>query len=802
MSRPASWFRWLALFLTFGGLGAVETVSDAIGAGLRQHAIWTSEAVPAKGAVHGAFRSEFTLDQVPKKAPLHLFAASRYCLWVNGTYVLRGPARFELQAAEYDTVDVAPYLRPGRNVLAILVHRDLPTGRIRHVAPGLAVDLDLGTTHRFSDATWQARPETTFGSTGGQWSSIRDRRDATAMADWTPADFPSRDWPAAVPVARTAAGSWPELVARRSALQSETDITFRAAVDGKDVTLPLTVTTKTPVTITTERFIQAYPVIDFTAEAGTEVVINYHLLTGTPGKLRSNGTDSWRCRAGRQTWMVDDTNALSSLVLSTKGGSIQIHQVRLVEVLYPFKIAGSFTSPDPYLNHLWTMMARGAQILSEDAYVDCAERERVEWMECSPPMAQTTRVAMVTPSANGDIPSDPALLKAVLWRTAQTQRDDGMVKAHTCSERWDKHAIMVDRSCDWIQLTREYLDHTGDLSLVREIWPTITRQLDAFLAKRTPRGLIKLEEWADWGNHYKYRVFEGTVLNSFMYAALRDGAALGIAVGDATTAARFTTAADALRQTMLAELWDAKAKTMGAGLGDPEQVTKERRVGTYGGSSPATGLFAATRHSAVYALRWNVIDDARREQLYQWVWAGRDETMRAENAAMLFYHLFEVLYAHDDPAADAWILSALRIKWKPQVESPMQTPGESLGANGVIHCYSMYPTYILSSYVLGVRLTEPVGNRRLLIDPRLGDLPEAAGTVVTEFGLVPVSWQRRTTGLTFQVTVPAGVTATVRLPTTATTGIMVNGKPVTPTAVTNGRPVLTLTAGTYQGTAP
>jgi hypothetical protein len=85
MSSPASWFRWLALLLTVGCLGAVETVSDAIGAGLRQHAIWTAEAVPAKGAVHGAFRREFTVDQVPKTAPLHLFAATRYRLWVNGT---------------------------------------------------------------------------------------------------------------------------------------------------------------------------------------------------------------------------------------------------------------------------------------------------------------------------------------------------------------------------------------------------------------------------------------------------------------------------------------------------------------------------------------------------------------------------------------------------------------------------------------------------------------------------------------------------------------------------------------------
>ena len=783
-------------------LGAVETASDDLGARLRTQVIWTNEAIPEKNAVHGAFRREFTLAAVPARAPLHLFAATRYVLWINGTYVLRGPARFELQAAEYDTVDVAPLLHPGRNVIAVLVHRDLPTGRIRHVLPGLAMDLDLGNgVHLASDASWKATPERSFAKTGDQWSSLRDQRDATAMADWTGLDAADADWPAAVAVPRTTDAAWPRLVARRSALQRETEVPITALeLAGKSASLPVTIAPDQSLAVTTARIVQAYPVLEFEAEAGTELTVEYRLLTYSPGQLSSNGKDTWRCRGGRQTWLVTDTNALSALTLSAKGGSVTLHRLRLVEVLYPFDIAGSFTSPDPMLNHLWTMMARGAQLLSEDAYVDCAERERVEWMESSPPMAQTTRVSMTTPSPAGPIHADPALLKAVLWRTAQTQREDGMVKAHTCSERWDQHAIMVDRSCDWIQLTREYLDHSGDVAFVREIWPTIVKQLDAFLAKRTERGLVKLEEWADWGNHYRYRVFEGTALNSFMYGALTDGVLLGEAVGDTSAAKRFATAAAGLRTAMLAELWDAKEMTMGAGLFELADIANEKRLGTYGGPSTKVGLCQATRHSAIYALRWNVIDETRREQLYQWVWNGRNETMKTEEAAMLFYHLFEVLYAHDDPAADTWVLEAMRTKWKAQVDAPMQVPGESLGANGVIHCYSMFPTYFLSSYVLGVRLDGPVGGKKLLIDPRLGDLPRAEGTVVSELGLVPVAWKISPDGLDFSLTVPPGSTATVRLPT-AKTGVTVNGATVIPESLSNGRPLIRLGPGLHQGTA-
>ena len=117
-----------------------------------------------------------------------------------------------------------------------------------------------------------------------------------------------------------------------------------------------------------------------------------------------------------------------------------------------------------------------------------------------------------------------------------------------------------------------------------------------------------------------------------------------------------------LRTAMLAELWDAKEKTMGAGLFELADLAKEKRLGTYGGPSTKVGLCQATRRSAIYALCWNVIDETRREQLYPWIWNGRNETMKTEEAAMLFYHLFEVLYAHDDPAADTWVLEAMRTK--------------------------------------------------------------------------------------------------------------------------------------------
>lgn len=69
------------------------------------------------------FRRRFTLRHAPDEAAwMHLFADTCYRLWVNGRIVAYGPARFVPGFAEYDSVDLRPHLRAGRNVIAVEVH--------------------------------------------------------------------------------------------------------------------------------------------------------------------------------------------------------------------------------------------------------------------------------------------------------------------------------------------------------------------------------------------------------------------------------------------------------------------------------------------------------------------------------------------------------------------------------------------------------------------------------------------------------------------------------------------------------
>jgi alpha-L-rhamnosidase len=79
------------------------------------------------------------------------------------------------------------------------------------------------------------------------------------------------------------------------------------------------------------------------------------------------------------------------------------------------------------------------------------------------------------------------------------------------------------------------------------------------------------------------------------------------------------------------------------------------------------------------------------------------------------------------------------------------------------HAWSASVVKEILESLLGVRVTVP-GGRELLIEPPVCRLEHAKGNLPLPNGTVAVSWRRTAAGMQLECTVPAGVTATVRLP--------------------------------------
>ena len=88
----------------------------------RWKAHWIS--MPGEPAnVYGVYhmRKTFELDEVPSRFIVHVTADNRYKLYLNGRFVSLGPARGDIYNWNFETVDLAPYLIKGKNVLAAVI---------------------------------------------------------------------------------------------------------------------------------------------------------------------------------------------------------------------------------------------------------------------------------------------------------------------------------------------------------------------------------------------------------------------------------------------------------------------------------------------------------------------------------------------------------------------------------------------------------------------------------------------------------------------------------------------------------
>src|SRR5450631_774325 len=157
--------RLLLVFILLYGILQVVTAQSVNQAILYQpwKASWI--AVPGESSQgYGVylFRKSFVMPGKPDSFFIHVSADNRYKLYVNEHQVSLGPARGDLEHWNFETLDIAPFLHTGLNILAAEVWNEgtwraegqisLRTGFI------LQTDVDSGGTI----------------NTGSNWKCLRD----------------------------------------------------------------------------------------------------------------------------------------------------------------------------------------------------------------------------------------------------------------------------------------------------------------------------------------------------------------------------------------------------------------------------------------------------------------------------------------------------------------------------------------------------------------------------------------------------------------------------------------------------
>jgi len=112
------------------------------------------------------FRKAFPLAAKPERFVVHVSADNRYRLFANGQSVSTGPAQSGLLHWRFETVDLAPYLRAGNNVLAAVVWNGglvgRPMAQISHRTGFVLQSDDPANKAVNTNSTWKVIEDTAY----------------------------------------------------------------------------------------------------------------------------------------------------------------------------------------------------------------------------------------------------------------------------------------------------------------------------------------------------------------------------------------------------------------------------------------------------------------------------------------------------------------------------------------------------------------------------------------------------------------------------------------------------------------
>ena len=549
---------------------------------------WTAKwiAVPKApkteyGVYH--FRKSFDLSARPERFLVHTSGDNRYQLFVNGQRAAWGPARGDLFHWRYETVDIAGFLRPGKNLLASVVWN------FGGHAPEAQITLETafllqgeGDTERVADTgpTWKcirndayAPVVITSGMVRGYWAAgPGDRIDAaTNPWGWESPDFDDSAWPSATVIA-PAAGREARDVHTRWMLVPRTIPMMEEGTEKsltvRNGSLANAGNSKTTVLFDQGYLTTAYPKLTVSGGKGAVIRMRYaEALFKTSPREKGNRNeidgkefignydefvlDGGAHRAFRPLWWR--TYRYLQLEIETRGEPVTVESITATTTGFPFVRKATFDAGVPELNQILDVGWRTARLCAHETYMDCPYYEQLQY-------AGDTRIqCLVSLFQTGDA----RLMRNAIDLLNDSRQSDGctMSRYPTRLEQYIPGFALW-----WVGMVHDYHWYVADAPFVRRMLPGVRSVLSFFESYQKENGSLSSLPWwryfdwvQEWPNGDAPQDADGgaALFDLQLLMAYRWAAALEKAAGLPELAKVYTERERLLRTTIRSLYWDA-----------------------------------------------------------------------------------------------------------------------------------------------------------------------------------------------------------------------------------------------------
>ncbi|HEX3987732.1 MAG TPA: alpha-L-rhamnosidase C-terminal domain-containing protein [Acidobacteriaceae bacterium] len=743
-------------------------------------AAWISSpsAVPrAPGVFY--FRREVTLAAVPAHYWVHVSADNRFVLHVNGHYAGEGPARGDLFHWRFETIDLAPLLHPGANVLAAVVWNfgeEAPVAQMSN-RTGFLMQGDTAAESAVNTGSdWRVRQEPGRGAlahaglqgyyAAGPAETIDGRR-----VDWKwdqPGDDTGWETPALVGRAATreaqdADNNW-ELV--QDPLPPMEHRLVDAGVPVRQEGLPslpgfpaapLTIPAHTHVVLLLDhRVLQtAYPELTVSGGRNATIAVTYsealydaHGDKGNRNQITGRHiagiTDRFFAGGGDQRSFVPlwwRTWRYLQLDVTTQDTPLRLDSLRAWFSAYPFDAKAAIRGDIPQLDALWQTGWRTARLCAHETYMDAPYWEQLQYV------GDTRIQALISYVMTGD---------SRLARQAITNIDDSRTPEGITQSRYPSGLpqFIPPFSLLWVSMLHDYWMYVDDPALVQQTLPHTRTVLDWFAARLRPDGLLGRMRWwefGDWtadfpeGNPPQEADGGSAFLTLQFIEALKDASAMETRYGSQERAGQYGAIIAKAKQALNQENWD-----------------------------PRYGLYADTPAKKTYSIEANILavwldvaPTAEQKPILRRLLASKTDQPTTFDgrpvpplSAPTYYFRFYLSRALEHAGLGDDYLSQLgpwyqmlRLGLSTWAEQPEPTRSDC-------HAWSASPNYDLLTLVAGIRPGSP-GFRTVQIEPHLGDLHQLDASMPHAGGLIHTVYNMEGDHRQATITLPAGLTGTL-----------------------------------------
>jgi hypothetical protein len=447
------------------------------------------------------------------------------------------------------------------------------------------------------------------------------------------------------------------------------------------------------------------------------------------------------------------------LEISDPGEDAQVTAVTQATDVRPDE-AATFHSSDPTLDAVFDLMRHSARMSAQNVFLDTPTREKGQFLGDTIDQSFATMEALGERSLTRQAIVDFANSQSRYWPSgamnAVYPNGDGRRDIPDYTEMFP----------EWVM---RYYQLTGDASLVTQVLPAMKRVADYLLSSVDSTGLVHqlpggsgayANGIIDWpaDMRYGYVVTDNgsrTVVNALAVGALRAVADGATVTGDGT-ATHYRQQADAIATAMNDRLRDPATGYYSDGLA----LSTGERIDHF------------SEHAQSFAVAYGIAQSNLGGYLDQLGMRQGPMTLRQLLAALVRTGRTDtIVRVLTDPAGDgpARVLAEggtfLWEQWTPGCAVAGCTGAEvnQASSESFSHGWGAAGISGILQGLLGVDVTSP-GGATVRIAPPASGPQRASGTVWTERGPVRVSWVRTGKGVTFDVSVPVNVTATVVLP--------------------------------------